>query len=244
MPLPLSSLALLAITALIAGLARGFSGFGAALIFVPLASAITSPQMAAPLLLVVDGVVAAPLIPAAWRRADRTEVAVMAIGAAAGIPAGVWALTHLPPLTLRWIIVGLALIMVLLLASGWRYRGTPAKPVTAIVGALSGIFSGVAQIGGPPVVSYWLGGQAPPETIRANIILFFAASAVIALVFYGQSRLLGLDILILALLIGPGYGLGLWLGSRMFGWANPDTFRRACLALIAAALVLSLPVYG
>ena len=42
--------------ALAAGLARGFSGFGAALIFVPLASAVVGPQVAVPLLLVVDGV--------------------------------------------------------------------------------------------------------------------------------------------------------------------------------------------
>ena len=52
-----STQAILAIVliALIAGLARGFSGFGAALIFVPMASAVIGPKVAALLLLVVDG---------------------------------------------------------------------------------------------------------------------------------------------------------------------------------------------
>ena len=49
-------LAVLAAAAFIAGLARGFSGFGAALIFMPLASVVVTPQVAAPLLLVVDAV--------------------------------------------------------------------------------------------------------------------------------------------------------------------------------------------
>ncbi|MDQ1197919.1 hypothetical protein [Agrobacterium sp. SORGH_AS 787] len=51
-----SALAFLVLVALSAGLARGFSGFGAALIFVPLASSVMGPQIAVPLLLVVDGV--------------------------------------------------------------------------------------------------------------------------------------------------------------------------------------------
>ena len=61
-----------ALVAALAGLARGFSGFGAALIFIPLGSALLGPRVAAPLLMLVDNVLAAPLIPAAWRQASRT----------------------------------------------------------------------------------------------------------------------------------------------------------------------------
>src|ERR1700730_12593677 len=39
-------------SAFIAGLARGFSGLGAALIFMPLASSVVGPKLAAPLLLI------------------------------------------------------------------------------------------------------------------------------------------------------------------------------------------------
>src|SRR5262249_51906986 len=48
-----------AISAFGAALVRGFSGFGSALIFVPLASTAIGPQAAAPLLLIIDGVAAA-----------------------------------------------------------------------------------------------------------------------------------------------------------------------------------------
>ena len=83
--LPARSLALLGAISFIAAMARGFSGFGAALIFVPLASTIVSPKTAAPLLLIVDAVLALGFIPNAWRNANRPEVGVMALGSLSGI---------------------------------------------------------------------------------------------------------------------------------------------------------------
>ena len=49
--------------AFVSGTARGFSGFGSALIFMPLASSIAAPRLVAALLLVIDFVAAAPLVP-------------------------------------------------------------------------------------------------------------------------------------------------------------------------------------
>ena len=45
--------------AFVSGTARGFSGFGSALIFMPLASSIAAPRLVAALLLVIDFVAAA-----------------------------------------------------------------------------------------------------------------------------------------------------------------------------------------
>ena len=79
-PADLSTYAAIAICAIafVSGTSRGFSGFGAALIFMPLASSMAAPQLVAPLLLIIDFVAAAPLLPNAWRKADRKATAVMA----------------------------------------------------------------------------------------------------------------------------------------------------------------------
>ena len=66
--------------AFVAGCARGFSGFGGALIFVPVASSLVGAKLAVPLLLIVDLVLTPGLIPKAWRNADRANVGVMALG--------------------------------------------------------------------------------------------------------------------------------------------------------------------
>jgi uncharacterized membrane protein YfcA len=238
---PATTLLFVAAAALTAGLARGFSGLGAALIFIPLASTVIEPAVAAATLLVVDIVMASPLFPRAWTTADRSNVGMMLVGTLMGVPAGTFVLTRTDAVSIRWMIAGLVLAMLALLMSGWRYHGRPTPPVDVGVGTVAGFFSGVAQVGGPPVVAYWLGAAKSPELVRANIVVYFAASALITLVSYLVAGLLTTRLIGLALLIGPVYGLGLWIGSHSFGIAGESTFRRICYALIAAAGVFSLP---
>jgi uncharacterized protein len=91
-----AALSFLVVAAFIASLARGFSGFGGALIFVPLASAAVGPQAAAPILLVIDGFAQLALLRNAWREANRREVGIMA--------AGPWsAFRSAPPFSTSWI---------------------------------------------------------------------------------------------------------------------------------------------
>ena len=236
------TLILLAISAFLAALARGFSGFGSALIFVPLASTAIGPQAAAPLLLIIDGVAAAGLIPRAWRHADRRDAGTMSIGALVGIPLGAWILIKSDPLLIRWAIALFGTLLLALLMSGWRYRGRPTAAITVCVGAAAGLLGGAAQVGGPPVVAYWLSRPIPAETVRANIVLYFAITTVISGTAYLAGGLLTSSVVGLALVTGLIYGLGLYTGSRMFGLASDMTFRRICFVLIAVAIMLSLPV--
>jgi uncharacterized protein len=147
---------------LLASPARGFSGFGAALILVPLVSAVLGPQdRHAAFLGHRYCIMTAAMVPKAAKTADRRDVLTMSLGALFGIPTGTWLLASLDPATQRLAIVSLASGMLMLLLSGWRYRSRPTAPLTVLVGLLSGAYSGAAQIGGPPVVAYWLGGQSP-----------------------------------------------------------------------------------
>src|SRR5437879_13853118 len=105
-PADLTTFAGVAICAIafVSGTARGSSGFGSALIFMPLASSMAAPRLVAALLLITDFVAAAPLIPNAWKHADRKATAVMVSGALIGVPIGTWFLSRLDPVTTRWII--------------------------------------------------------------------------------------------------------------------------------------------
>jgi uncharacterized membrane protein YfcA len=240
--LSLASLALLIAAALIAGLARGFSGFGAALIFMPVASALIGPRLAAPVILLIDAVTTLGLVPDAFRRADKREVAVMSLGALVGVPSGVYLLTHLDPLTIRWAIIAICAGLFVLLISGWRYHGQPKAPLTVGVGALSGLFSGASQVGGPPVIAYWLGGAIPANIVRANIVLYFEVSTALTIINFFAGGLFVPTLIPLCLMTAPAYGFGLWGGARLFGVASEATFRRICLTLIALAVVIGLPL--
>ena len=234
---------ILIVTAFIAGLARGFSGFGSALIFMPVASAFLTAQVASPVLLLVDLVTTLPLIPGALYYADRREVAWMALGTLIGVPLGTWALAIMNPLAVRWMIIALIVPMLALLMSGWRYPGRTTTVVTTFVGGLSGFFNGVAQVGGPPLVLYWLRDAGKAITMRASVILLFAISNLISIPSYFAGGLWSRTIVGLAVAIGPVYGIGLWLGSHAFRFASEATFRRICYVLIAIAALVSLPVF-
>jgi uncharacterized protein len=227
--------------AFVSGTARGFSGFGSALIFMPLASSMASPRLVAALLLIIDFVAAAPLVPNAWKHADRKATAVMVLGALFGVPLGTYFLSRLDPVTTRWIISGFVFALLLLLVSGWRYRGKDHPAVTIGIGGLSGFCSGLAQTGGPPIVGYWLGRPIASAIARANILLFFAASDFFSAVSYSLTGLVTLDAIRFSLLIGPVYGIGVWFGAALFGRASEALFRSICYILIAAAVIIGLP---
>jgi uncharacterized protein len=238
-PAEISTHAALAICAFafIAGVARGFSGFGAAMIFMPLASSVAAPRLVAALLLIIDFVAAAPLLPGAWRQADHKPTAIIVAGALVGVPVGTYFLSRLDPLTTRWIISCFVGALLLLLLSGWRYRGKDNVALSVGVGALSGFCSGLAQTGGPPIVGYWLGRPVA----SANIFLFFGASDFFSVVSYAASGLMTRDAILFSLVVGPVYGIGVKLGASWFGRASEAMFRSICYALIALAVFFGLP---
>jgi len=242
-PPDLSPSAALAISAIafVSATARGFSGFGSALIFMPLASSVAPPRLIAALLLIIDFVAAAPLIPGAWRQADRKATAVIVSGALVGVPVGTYLLSRLDPVTTRWIISGFVFALLLLLLSGWRYRGKEHAVLSVSIGALSGFCSGLAQTGGPPIVGYWLGRPIASSIARANILLFFGASDLFSAISYAVSGLITRDALLFALVVGPVYAIGIRFGVSLFGRASEAMFRGICYTLIAVAVIVGLP---
>ena len=112
----------------------------------------------------------------------------MVFGALIGVPIGTYFLTRLEPVTTRWIISGFVFALLLLLLSGWRYRGKDHAALSIGIGGLSGFCSGLAQTGGPPIVGYWLGRPIASVIARANILLFFGASDFFSVVSYAADR--------------------------------------------------------
>jgi uncharacterized protein len=199
------------------------------------------PRLVAALLLIIDFVAAAPLLPDAWKQADRKATAVMVAGALVGVPVGTYFLTRLDPVTTRWIISCFVAALLVLLLSGWRYRGKEHASIAVGIGGLSGFCSGLAQTGGPPIVGYWLGRPIPSVIARANILLFFGASDFFSAVAYAVSGLINADAIKFAFVVGPVYALGVWFGASLFGRASESVFRAICYALIAAAAIIGLP---
>ena len=235
-------LPLMAITAALAALVRGFSGFGSAMILVPVASALTSPQTAVVLLLLTDTLLTVPMVVPAVKRCVWREVLPLAAGAMLTVPLGVHLLIVLDPIVMRWIISTLILVLVALLLSGWRWSRPPSLPRTAVVGGASGLTGGMAGIAGPPVILFWMAGHGGPATIRANIIVFFAMTGLFNLVAYILNGLLTSERVALGIALIPVYALALLIGARLFRFASERFFRLLAFSLCAFAALSGLPL--
>jgi hypothetical protein len=229
--------------ALLAGLVRGFSGFGAAMVFMPIASALYEPRVAAVLLCIADGVIALPLLFRAVRHCVWREVLALLAGYAATAPLGVLLLVMLDPILVRWAISLMILLAVAGLAAGWRHAGRPGWPLTIGCGGLAGVAGGLAGISGPPIVLFWLGGQAASATVRANIFAFFGLTSGISAALYGWHGLFTAPVVQAALLLMLPYGLGIWLGTQVFHLASEQQFRQSALAFCALVAVATLPLW-
>lgn len=232
-----------AIVSALSGLVRGFSGFGSALIYIPLISAIYEPRIAAATLLLIDFISSTPFSVREFSRCNWREVTPIAVVAAVMTPIGTLALIFADPIMLRWIISLLVVVLLLVLASGWRYHGRPTLPVMAAVGAMSGLGSGAVQIAGPPVIIFWLGGRSDARTVRANLMVFFVLMSAAACVTYFAQGLLTRDALALVVPLGVPFLLALWAGARFFHSASDAVYRWIAYGIVVLAALVSLPLF-
>ena len=229
--------------ATLAGLVRGFSGFGSALIYMPLISAIYNPAVAAPTILLIDTLCGLPFAIHAWPQANRREVLPVAVGGVVGVPLGVLALVYVSPLSLRWFIAGLVLIAVAVLAAGWRYHGKPTVPAALGVGALSGFGAGAVQIGAPPLLVFWLGGKNSAATVRANIMVYFILQGTLSMLLYLYSGLFDAQTTVLSLMFGVPFALAMFAGAYWFHGSSDALYRRVAYLIIGFAGLASLPLF-
>lgn len=229
--------------ATIAGLVRGFSGFGSALIYVPLISAVYSPSVAAATLLLFDTLCGLPFSVHAWPQANRREVLPVSVGGIAGVPLGVMALLYVDTLVLRWFIAALVLAALAALVAGWRYHGKPTLGASLGVGALSGFGAGAVQIGAPPLLVFWLGGNNSATTVRANIMVYFILQGTLSMVLYFYSGLLSAQVVVLALLFGVPFAIAMFAGAYWFHGSSDGLYRRVAYVIIGFAGLASLPVF-
>jgi len=233
-----------ALAAFAAAAIRGFSGFGAGLVFMPVAAACFGPKIAAGILFVVDTILIVPFVVKAVRIVDWREVLPLGLGAMATVPAGALVLLYVDPIPLRW---GLSLAIfasVGVLAAGWRYRGPTRIWLSALVGAVAGFLSGAAQIPGPPVLIYWLGREVVSATMRANAIVFFCFTTIVSGIAFLIGGIFTAEVMARSAALFPVYALGIFIGGRLFGLASEATYRRIAYAAILFVAIASLPVFG
>ena len=234
---------LLFLAAGIAGLVRGFSGFGTAMIYLPLAAQVLPPVWVLITLLAMDTVGTIPAVPRAVRDGRTSEVFRLMVGALIAMPVGLLLLVSMPAEVFRYGVTGLTLVLLVLLVLGMRYRGVVGKKMTFGVGGAGGLLCGAVGLPGPPVIFFYMARPLPVSVIRANVLLYlFLSDILLAILFWGQGLVEMLP-LIIGLMVMPIYGISIRLGTLIFDPSRGSVYRWVAYGIIAASAVSGLPIW-
>jgi uncharacterized membrane protein YfcA len=220
--------------AVAAGAVRGITGFGGAMVMTPPLAWLHGPAFAVPIALLLESVVASPMLLQTRREVRWRVIGPILSTACAAAPLGAWVLVVADADTLRRAIAAIVVVFGLLLLRGWRYAGHPRLATSLAVGALSGTMAGATSVGGPPVILYLLSGPDRIATTRANLTLYVAATSLVGMAALWAAGVFTAQTAIAGLLLAPGYYVGLIAGGRLFARFSDTRFRQFTLVLLIA----------
>lgn len=220
---------------LIAGLMRGYSGFGTAILLAPVYSTLWGPRIGVPVMLLMELFVSAYLLPRAFAQANQRVIFSIGGAAILATPLGAYILFVADGGTLRRAIGLFVLVFGLLLMSPWRYHGKRPLGLNLVVGTLSGLLKGATGMSGPPVILYLLSGPEAAAQHRANLILYFGLIGIVAVIPPLWGGLVGWPVLLLVAVMLPLLLAAVPVGARLFHIIPIGWYRRlALLALVGA----------
>lgn len=224
----------------LAGLVRGFAGFGSAMIMIPALGAIHGPTAAVAIGLGLEIILSVPFVGAVAKAVDWPRMGILSATGLMTVPLGIWALLVVPAGTMRLAMSGVVLAFVAVLAFGWRYSGRASVPATAAAGAASGFLNGAVGMAGPPVVFFLLSGPHAAAEVRASCVVYFAVVDVAAVAVLALSGAITGAMVVHALWLTPIYLLTAWLGSKGFGKTNDAVYRKVALGILVVVALGSL----
>ena len=224
------------VVAVVAGISRGFTGFGSSLIMAPVYAVIYGPVVTVATVLLLEVAVSvdsftrvAKIIP--WR-----IMIPMWIMAWLAIPLGMWILFIADADILRRAISAIVAILALLLMIGWRYHG-PHRLITNLsVGTMSGALNASTSLGGPPLIFYLLSGPSTTAAARAGMISNVFIVSIPTVSYLVLSGALDSFALWRTAVLFPFFLVATQIGNRIFQASGEKTYRSASswLLLIVA----------
>lgn len=221
----------------VATCAQVVSGFGFALIAVPILAVMVGAQPA-----VVGTTIVGPLLTATIVVRDRGYVrrrsaVVVTVAAIVGMPVGILVLSRASDRALTAII---GIVVVIAGAALWRGLRVPTGPLTEpIAGLVSGALATSTGTSGPPLVIVFHSEQMPPRVFRGTLSSTFLVQSLVATLAFWASGHLTADALHVAAWSLPGLAIGWVAGERLFDGIPEERFRHLVLALLITTGLVS-----
>lgn len=223
-----------------AGLVRGVTGFGGAMLMTPMLSVLIGPVPAVVTALVLETAAALVMFPDALPKAKWRTLVFLTLPAILTVPLGGYLLLTLDPAIARKLIAAVVIVFSAMLLFGVRYSGKPRAVTSIALGSIVGALLGATSVGAPPVILYLLSGPDPVAVTRANLTIFVTAISIIGLAMLAAAGAITATLgLSAASLIVP-FLLATWFGGKLFARLSEPGVRRFALVLMLSVGALSL----
>lgn len=237
------SLAWICLGAFTAGVVRGFSGFGTAMIFLPFASSVMPPAWALTVLVVMEVVPSVPIFRRMAKDAEIGELARLVIGALVALPLGVAVLMLIDVNVFKYAVSALTLGMLAILLSGVRLKTTVNNSVTYGAGGVGGFMAGAVGLPGPPVILLYLARPLGPAAIRATLFTYLVAADIMLFGAFAVSGILEREPVITGLLAAVPFAAAMAIGAFIFSPEREKAYRYVAYFIVGASAVMGLPVW-
>jgi uncharacterized membrane protein YfcA len=229
---------LVALVVGVGAVAQATSGFGFALLTVPLLAVLIGPKTA----VVTDNVVGIGLVSLMVLRnrhgVDRRTVLVVSVAAIVAMPLGLLILTEVDARVLTAVIGVTVLALTAALFKGLTFPDRDATDVLA--GFASGVLATSTGTNGPPLVITFQGKDLEPNVFRATLAAAFLAQSVATLVAFTATGKVTGDVVRAALAGYPGIVVGILAGERLAARIDRRRFRVVVLAMLVASALTSI----
>ena len=218
---------------------RGLTGFGMAIILVPLLGLIVPPGEAVVLGILLQLLIGPVGLKVILADADRGTAVPIALLAMLATPAGMVALHATTPDVARLLITLIAVgafVAVLLPKQPEGHR--PGRVAITGTGIASGILTGFAAMPGPPVVPFYLRRHLEPKVARASMMLIFFATAIAGTLAALWVGIATARLFVLSLILFLPMWLGNRVGGRHFGSVAPHVWQ-AMVAIVLGVAAIS-----
>ncbi len=220
------------LSALLAGAVSGLTGFGLALISVPLLLFVYDPRTVVVITAVLSVVINAAVVWDSWRDADRGVVVALLPPAFVGVVAGVEVLRAVDPDYIRLAVGVVVVFSALLLLREVQLPGARTRWAPVVAGSASGALSTSTGLAGPPIVLLLSSRGFQKRAFRGSSALYFLvlSLATLPILFY-RGLLDGGDAPLTLALI-PAAFLGKAIGTAMLKRISEKTFRVFTLGVV------------
>ena len=222
--------------ALGASFVRGLTGFGMAILLVPILALALPPVEAVVLGNALSLLIGATEVRMLVREAERSAWLIGAL-VVVTTPIGLFALASTGADVARLVIALIAFSAFLAILLPRRGSDVPGRMVTGAVGVVSGLMTGYAGMPGPPVVPYYAGRALPRITIKASMLLIFTIAASAGLASATWLGILRWELLVFAVVMLPVILIGNRLGSAVSGRISDPVWRAVVGLVLAGAAI-------